>query len=72
LNHAWAAPDAAVAMSDLDLAYILAFFKTRLRIDLPAKVDALATFGIERYVPARLFKLASALYRRRSRIVKRQ
>ena len=54
LNHACATPDAAVAMSDLDLAYILAFFKTRFGTDLPAKVDALATFGIERDVPARL------------------
>ena len=64
LNHASATPDAAVAMSDLYLAYILAFFKTRLGTDLPAKVDALATFGIERDVPARLLEMAPTLYRR--------
>jgi len=51
-------------MSDLYLAYILAFFKTRLGTDLPAKVDALAAIGIERDVPARLLEMAPTLYRR--------
>jgi Transposase len=56
LHHACTAADATVAVSDLYFAQVLAFFKTRLRADLPAKADALAAFGIELDAPARSLK----------------